>query len=95
MDSGLVVKVLQSCRKVYEQEHQHLSRSELDKGWKLYWNSIGAQVTGHVDTPKLANAVPQKRSASDVNSFGMEPASKRPGLVGIPVTPTFLPGLTG
>ncbi len=85
MDSGLV-KVLQSCRKVYEQEHQHLSRTELDKGWKQYWNSIGAQVTGNFDSPKLANAVPKKRSASDVKSFGMEPASKRTGLVGIPVS---------
>ena len=84
MDSGLV-KVLQSCRKVYEQEHQHLSRADLEKGWKQYFNSIGAQVTGNFDSPKLANVVPKKRSASDVKSFGMEPASKRTGHVGIPV----------
>ena len=84
MDSGLV-KVLRSCREVYEQEHQHLSRAELDRGWKQYFHSIGAQITGSVASPQLANVVPKKRSASDVKSFGMEPTSKRPGHVGIPV----------
>ena len=84
MDSGLdLVKVLQSCRKVYEQERQHLSRAELEEGWKQY---IGAQVTASLDSPKPANAVPKKRSASDVKSFGMEPSSKRTGLVGTPVS---------
>ena len=66
MDSGLV-KVLRSCRRVYEQEHQHLSGADLEKGWKQYWNSIGAEVTGNFDSSKLANtANPLKRRASDV-----------------------------
>ena len=66
MDSGLV-KVLRSCRRVYEQEHQHLSGADLEKGWKQYWNSIGAEVTGNFDSSKLANtANPLKRRASEV-----------------------------
>jgi hypothetical protein len=84
MDSGLnLVEVLRSCRKVYEQENQHLSRAERDKGWKQYWNLVTSQVTGP-DSPKMAYVVPKKRSASDVKSVGMEPASKRPGTVGVP-----------
>ena len=86
MDNSGLVKVLQLHRKVYEQENQHLSRAELDKGWTQYWNSIGAQVTGSSDSPELPSAVPKKRSASDAKTFGMEPASKRTGLVGISVS---------
>ena len=81
-----LIQAIQAFRKVYEHENRHLTESEREHGWKRYWNSISAEAIGEAEplaSPKIGDIVPSKRLASDVN-FGMEPASKRSGPVGIP-----------
>ena len=87
MESGHatgLIQAIQAFRKFYEHENQHLSESDRKKGWSTYWNSISAQAAGHSGLPASPKMVPSKRPASTLD-VGMEPASKRPGLVGKPL----------
>jgi hypothetical protein len=72
-----LIQAIQAFRNVYDHENQHLSPSERESGWQQYWTSISAQAISGSGAP----IVPSKRSAS--HSFGEEPSSKRPGLVGV------------
>ena len=76
-----VLDAINSERRIYYQQHPHLSPKELQKGWNRHWSKISAQVTGPYET---GNTVPQKRSSSKAQ-VGVDSLSKRPGHVGIPV----------
>ncbi len=76
-----LVEIVKFYRQQYDQNHQHLSGAERDKGFKRYWNSVSAQALGSAGT---GNTLPQKRSSSFAD-VGMDSRSKRSGHVGIPV----------
>lgn len=83
MDSGdPLIEVIRSCRKVWEQQHQYLTPTELDDGWKVYWDSITSHVNGSSGPGPRGSVIPQKRSATDATIVGSMSTSKRPGLVG-------------
>jgi hypothetical protein len=79
-ETGLI-QAIKAFRKVYDHQHQHVPEAERELGWTAYWNTISAQATGQIETSRVT---PSKRPASNA-AFGMEPASKRPGLVGTPL----------
>jgi hypothetical protein len=85
-----MISAIQAFRMVYNQQNSHLSEDERDAGWKTYWTNSIAAKAGLVEPPTI---VPSKRTASS-SSFGSEPASKRPGLVGCPYALIRTPGLT-
>ena len=82
-ETGLI-QAIKAFRKVYDHQHQHLPESDRELGWTAYWNTISAQATGHNDQLQPPPSTPSKRTASSA-AFGMEPASKRHGLVGNPL----------
>lgn len=87
MDSNTnaLIEVVRSCRKVYDQDYQHLPPAEREKRWSAYWTSISAAAMANPGpTFQHGSSVPQKRSASSAMVVGTEPASKRAGHVCTP-----------
>lgn len=85
MDKALI-DVLNSCRAVYDHDHQHLPAAEREKGWSLYCDSVNAAMRKSPSTQQsVGPSAPKKRSASSAMVVGKEPASKRAGQVCIPV----------
>ncbi|RMZ92311.1 hypothetical protein DV736_g431, partial [Chaetothyriales sp. CBS 134916] len=70
-----LVDVIKSYRQVYHQEHSHLSRQELERGWISHWKSISNEATDNFGS---GNILAPKRLSSIVQ-VGTDSSSKRTG----------------
>jgi hypothetical protein len=68
-----IVEVIKCYRHVYDQENQHLTETERNKGWKRHWNNICAKVTDDYGAGNYQASLAE---------IGMDLPSQRPGHVG-------------